>query len=240
MSYKDPQVLYIQVSQLDGLLRGIEGILEQSYPRDSDYWTAVDRYEELRIEREQLYDEYKESLRNQTKLFEELCVKLTKPIKPRIVEQLNVTTSSIIIDENTFGDDSDVQDAQINDEELVRHQIDVPIHEIHVDDMKIVNKDINDNSLLEDVKESFRTTHIDFIIPHWFYEGKHINDISEWLPKVPDQQVWSPVRGLWILHHYKTRGRVFFKGEENDAEQGISKLICIYYILLFRNKINYS
>lgn len=52
MRYIDPQVLYVQVSQLDGLIRVTEGILEKSYLRDSDYWTGFDRYEELRTERE--------------------------------------------------------------------------------------------------------------------------------------------------------------------------------------------
>lgn len=27
-------------------------------------------------------------------------------------------------------------------------------------------------------------------------------------------------KGLWILLHYKTHGRVFFKNEEHDTEQG--------------------
>ncbi|KAK1368239.1 hypothetical protein POM88_034331 [Heracleum sosnowskyi] len=169
-SYIDPQVLYVQILQLDGLLRGIKGILEQSYTRYSDYWATVHRYDELRIERAQLHDEYEKSMKNQTKLFEELRIKLIKPMKHCLVEESKVTSS----EEKTFEDvpdseelvchqidNMDVQDS----EDLICHQIDIPIHEVQVgdvDNVKIVHEDINDSkSLLEDVKESFQTNHVD-------------------------------------------------------------------------------
>lgn len=85
---------------------------------------------------------------------------------------------SVIIDENTSGDDSDVQK-----EELVCNQLDDEIHE-----------DINKlKSLLEDVKESFKTTYIICL------DGLQIHT--------------QRVLGFWILLHYKTCCRVLFKVE---------------------------
>lgn len=45
--------------------------------------------------------------------------------------------------------------------------------------------------------------HIDLVIPKWFYEVKH-DDKSQWLPQINLQSIWSSVRELWILFHYKT------------------------------------
>ena len=120
-----------------------------------------------------------------------------------------------------------------------------------VDDSIHINEPEHDNNTdveVVEISESYlvlkpleiKVQHYDFIIPKWFYEVKDVNDLSQLLPKVHVQRVWSPIRGLWILLHYKTRGRVFFKGEENDAEQGIVKLICIYFTLLIRFKNYYN
>ena len=101
-------------------------------------------------------------MRNQTKLFEEH--QIDKAHKIYILEESNVTTLSIIIDKNTYGDDSDVQ---VDDKELVCPQICITIFEVQ-DDMKIKNEDNNDSKslleLLKDVIKSFVTTHVDFII----------------------------------------------------------------------------
>ena len=45
----------------------------------------------------------------------------------------------------------------------------------------------------------------------------------------------SPYHVL-ILKYFRTRGRVFFKGEENDEDRGMNMLIGKYLILLFRNR----
>lgn len=70
-----------------------------------------------------------------------------------------MTTSSIIKDENTFGDDIDVQDVQF-DEELVCYLVDVRIHEVQVSDVKILHDDNNDSkSLFEVVREFLNNSH---------------------------------------------------------------------------------
>ena len=38
---------------------------------------------------------------------------------------------------------------------------------------------------------------------------------------------------MLILKYYRTRGRVFFKGEENDVDQGMNMLIGTYLMLFF-------
>ena len=39
------------------------------------------------------------------------------------------------------------------------------------------------------------------------------------------------IPSVLILKYYRTRGRVFFKGEENDVDQGMNMLIGTYLML---------
>lgn len=39
-------------------------------------------------------------------------------------------------------------------------------------------------------------------------------------------------RCVLILKYFRTRGRVFFKGEENDVDQGVNMLIWIFLCVL--------
>jgi hypothetical protein len=43
-------------------------------------------------------------------------------------------------------------------------------------------------------------------------------------------------RCVLILKYFRTRGRVFFKGEENDEDRGMNMLIGKYFILLFMKR----